>query len=133
MRVRCSKGTYVRTLCHDLGQALGCGGCMSSLRRTEAAGFTLDEAVPLETVVEAAQRGEAEGLLLRVDEYFARNGWNSAVKVSPQVEKRLRNGAAVHIPGVDGSFRVYGESGEFLGLGGTKDGTLRLVKSFYEV
>ena len=36
IRVRCSKGTYVRTLCHDIGQALGCGGCMSSLRRTKA-------------------------------------------------------------------------------------------------
>ena len=42
IRVRCSKGTYVRTLCHDIGQALGCGGCMSSLRRTETAGFTLE-------------------------------------------------------------------------------------------
>ena len=47
LRVRCSKGTYVRTLCHDIGQALGCGGCMSSLRRTMAAGFTLAEAVTL--------------------------------------------------------------------------------------
>ena len=44
LRVRCSKGTYVRTLCHDIGQVLGCGGCMSSLRRTMAAGFTLDDA-----------------------------------------------------------------------------------------
>ena len=41
LRIRCSKGTYVRTLCHDIGQALGCGGCMSSLRRTVAAGSTL--------------------------------------------------------------------------------------------
>ena len=48
LRIRCSKGTYVRTLCHDIGQALGCGGCMSSLRRTMAAGFTLDDAVTLE-------------------------------------------------------------------------------------
>ena len=42
IRVRCTKGTYIRTLCHDIGQALGCGGCMSSLRRTETAGFTLE-------------------------------------------------------------------------------------------
>ena len=45
LRVRCSKGTYVRTLCHDIGQALGCGGCMDELRRTMAAGFTLEDAV----------------------------------------------------------------------------------------
>ena len=56
LRIRCSKGTYVRTLCHDIGQALGCGGCMSSLRRTAAAGFTLDDAVTLDRV---QQEGEA--------------------------------------------------------------------------
>src|SRR5699024_7300660 len=66
LRVRCSKGTYVRTLCHDIGQALGCGGCMSSLRRTMAAGFTLDQAVTLEDVRE---RGAA--LLLPTDRFFA--------------------------------------------------------------
>lgn len=48
--IRCSKGTYVRTLCHDIGRALGCGGCMSALRRTMAAGFTLADAVTLERV-----------------------------------------------------------------------------------
>ena len=46
IRVACSKGTYVRTLCHDIGQALGCGGCMSSLQRVKAAGFTLAAIVP---------------------------------------------------------------------------------------
>ena len=50
LRVECSKGTYVRTLCHDLGAALGCGGCMCSLRRTRAAGFGLDRAVTLEAL-----------------------------------------------------------------------------------
>ena len=54
IRVRCSKGTYIRTLCHDIGQALGCGGCMASLRRTMAAGFALEDAVTLEQVREAA-------------------------------------------------------------------------------
>ena len=57
LRIRCSKGPSVRTLCHDIGQALGCGGCMSSLRRTMAAGFTLDDAVTLD-------RGQQEGAAL---------------------------------------------------------------------
>ena len=70
LRVRCSKGTYVRTLCHDVGAALGCGGTLSALRRTEAAGFGLDRAVRLEDVQAAADRGEAERLLLPVDAYF---------------------------------------------------------------
>ena len=53
LRVRCSKGTYVRTLCHDIGRALRCGGCMSGLRRTMAAGFKLEDALPLEQVLQA--------------------------------------------------------------------------------
>ena len=64
LRVRCSKGTYVRTLCHDIGRALGCGGCMSGLRRTMAAGFKLEDALPLEQVLQA--EGPAS-LLLGVD------------------------------------------------------------------
>ena len=68
LRVRCSKGTYVRTLCHDIGRALGCGGCMSGLRRTMAAGFKLEDALPLEQVLQA--EGPAS-LLLAVDAYFA--------------------------------------------------------------
>ena len=52
LRIVCSKGTYIRTLCHDLGQALGCGGCMAALRRTEASNFRIDEAVTLEDVYE---------------------------------------------------------------------------------
>ena len=65
LRIRCSKGTYVRTLCHDIGQALGCGGCMSSLRRTAAAGFTLEEAVTLDRVQQ-----EGEALLAPLDSLF---------------------------------------------------------------
>ena len=65
LRIVCSKGTYIRTLCHDLGQALGCGGCMAALRRTEASNFRIDEAVTLEDV----QR-EGEALLRPTDSLF---------------------------------------------------------------
>ena len=133
LRVVCSKGTYVRTLCHDIGQALGCGGCMSSLRRVKAAGFTLDDSVALEAVQEAADRGEGESLLLPVDEYFARNGWRASVTVRPAAEKVLRNGGQVATPGVEMECRVYSESGEFLGLGSSAGARLRLIKSFFEV
>ena len=133
LRVACSKGTYVRTLCHDIGQALGCGGCMSSLRRVKAAGFTLADSVTLEAVQAAADRGEGENLLLPVDEYFARNGWRASATVRPAVEKVLRNGGQVAVPGVEIECRVYSESGEFLGLGGSEGARLRLIKSFFEV
>ena len=133
LRVVCSKGTYVRTLCHDIGQALGCGGCMSSLRRVKAAGFTLEDAVTLETVQAAVDRGEEESLLLPVDEYFARNGWKAGVTVRPDAEKVLRCGGQVATPGMEMECRVYSESGEFLGLGSSGGTRLRLIKSFFEV
>ncbi len=133
LRVACSKGTYVRTLCHDIGQALGCGGCMSSLQRVKAAGFTLEDSVSLEAVQEAVDRGEGEGLLLPVDAYFARNGWKNSVTVRPDAEKRLRNGGCVPTPGMEAECRVYSESGEFLGLGSSEGTRLRLIKSFFAV
>ena len=133
LRVVCSKGTYVRTLCHDIGQALGCGGCMSSLRRVKAAGFTLADSVALEAVQQAVNRGEGESLLMPVDAYFARNGWKASVTVRPAAEKRLRSGAYVSAPGVETDCRVYSESGEFLGLGSSEGARLRLIKSFFEV
>ncbi|MBQ8263886.1 MAG: tRNA pseudouridine(55) synthase TruB, partial [Oscillospiraceae bacterium] len=67
LRVRCSKGTYIRTLCHDIGEYLGCGGCMASLRRTAAGEFSIDAARSLEAVIEAKESGETENLLLPVD------------------------------------------------------------------
>ncbi len=133
LRVACSKGTYVRTLCHDIGQALGCGGCMSSLQRVKAAGFTLEDSVSLEAVQEAVDRGEGEGLLLPVDAYFARNGWKNSVTVRPDAEKRLRNGGCVPTPGMEAECRVYSASGEFLGLGSSEGTRLRLIKSFFAV
>ena len=130
IRVRCSKGTYVRTLCHDIGQALGCGGCMSGLRRTMAAGFTLEDAVKLETVQRAQ---EAEKLLLPVDAYFA---GRPMVILKAELEKKVRNGMTVILPqdpGVSGECRVYGESGEFLALGKLTGRKLETVKSFFSV
>ncbi|MBQ2330727.1 MAG: tRNA pseudouridine(55) synthase TruB, partial [Oscillospiraceae bacterium] len=55
LTVTCSKGTYIRTLINDIGEALGCGAAMSSLRRTAAAGFTIDEAVPLQTLLGSSE------------------------------------------------------------------------------
>ena len=130
LRVKCSKGTYIRTLCYDIGAALGCGGCMSALRRTEAAGFTLDDAVTLDAVQAAADRGEGEAMLLPVDAYFRDH---PALTVRGAAERKVRNGNAVDWAGPDGVCRVYGEGGDFLMLGEVRDGVLRTVKSFFEV
>ena len=128
IRVRCSKGTYVRTLCHDIGQALGCGACMSSLRRTMAAGFTLEQAVSLDTVQDS---GDRTSLLLPVDAYFSTH---PAITVEGSAEKKLRNGMTLVMPQlVPGQYRVYGGDGTFLALCRAEDGKLFTVKSFFEV
>ena len=128
LRVRCSKGTYVRTLCHDIGAALGCGGCMSSLRRTMAAGFTLAQSVTLEQVMEAV---DPAALLLPVDAYFSDR---PAHHLPASLEKKVRNGMTVFVPDLsDGEYRVYGESGEFLALCRAEGGKLSTIKSFFNV
>lgn len=129
LRVRCSKGTYVRTLCHDIGAALGCGACMCALRRTEAAGFSLAQAVTMDALTEFAAREEAEGLLLPVDAYFSGYG---ALEVDALSERRIRNGTAFPVAAPDGDYRVYGPGGGFLMLGRARRGRMETIKSFFE-
>lgn len=128
LRVQCSKGTYVRTLCHDIGQALGCGGCMYSLRRTEAAGFSLDQAVTLDDLLSAE---DPQSLLLPVDAYFA--GHPALTLTSQRAEKKVRNGNTLSLEAPDGVYRVYGPAGDFLALSRLTQGVLTTIKSFFEV
>ena len=128
--VRCSKGTYIRTLCHDLGHALGCGGCMSSLRRVEAGQFSVDQAVTLSQVQQMADAGRVEELLLPVDSLFQAYPHCTA---SASQEKKIRCGNQVKTGLAGGDYRVYTESGEFLMLGRVEDGIMKTVKSFFEV
>ena len=72
--VHCSKGTYIRTLCHDIGRSLGCGGCMSALRRTEAGGFSVEDAVMVAEVQRLRDEGRLEERLLPVDTLFSHLG-----------------------------------------------------------
>ena len=128
LRVLCSKGTYVRTLCHDIGQALGCGGTLAALRRTRSAGFSLNEAVTLEQV---AQAEDPTALLLPVDSYFA--GHPILLLKEGAAEKRLRNGSTLSLDGRDGTYRVYSSRQEFLALARLERGRLTTIKSFFEV
>ena len=128
--VRCSKGTYIRTLCHDIGQALGCGGCMSALRRTEAGGFSVENALTISEIQTLADAGELEKRLLPVDRLFA---GNRMCRVSSKEEKKLRCGSDFPTALPDGDYRVYGASGDFLMLGRAEDGRMHTVKSFFEV
>ena len=126
LRVRCSKGTYIRTLCHDIGQALGCGGCMAALRRTMAAGYTLAESCTLEDV-----QARGESLLRPVDTLFRQHPEYRITH--PRVEQLCRNGNAftVRTPLADGLYRVYGMEGDFLCLSRLENGQMTSVKNFF--
>ena len=127
LRVHCSKGTYIRTLCKDIGQALGCGGCMAALRRVTAGEYTIEESVPLQELLDA-QRPEEH--LRAVDTMFRSY---EAVTLTANQEKRCRNGNAFSVALADGTYRAYAQSGEFLMLAKVEAGVMSTVKSFFEV
>jgi tRNA pseudouridine55 synthase len=127
LRVRCSKGTYIRTLCKDIGESLGCGGCMASLCRVTAGEYTLEESVPLETLLETEN---PEQYLRPVDSMFA--GYPK-VELTEKQELRCRNGNSFSIALPDGTYRAYGKNDEFLMLAKVENGVMATIKSFFSV
>ena len=127
LRVKCSKGTYIRTLCQDIGEALGCGGCMEALRRVRAGEYGIEDAVPLEQLLESET---PERYLRGLDTMFAHC---PAVTLTPNQEKRCRNGNPFSSPLPQGTYRAYSQSGEFLMLAKVEDGVMTTIKSFFEV
>lgn len=125
--VHCSKGTYIRTLCKDVGQALGCGGCMAALRRVSAGAYTIEDSVPLESLLEEQ---EPEKYLRPVDSMFTAY---PAVTLTPNQEKRCRNGNSFSVDMDPGTYRAYSQTGEFLMLAKVTDGIMSTIKSFFEV
>ena len=129
LRVRCSKGTYIRTLCHDIGAALGCGGVMSALRRTEVGGYRVGDAHTMDALC-ALPREAAQRLLLPVDSL-----WPDAPRITVDARSerlaRCGNPFALGVP--DGTYRIYAASGEFLLLAQVTDGMAVTIKSFFEV
>ena len=127
LRVCCSKGTYIRTLCKDIGEKLGCGGCMESLRRVAAGEYTIGEAVPLQTLLDTE---EPEKYLRDVDTMF-RN--YPAVTLTANQETRCRNGNAFSVSLAPGAYRAYSQGGEFLMLAKVDGGVMSTIKSFFQV
>jgi len=128
--VACSKGTYVRTLCHDIGQSLGVGGCLSALRRTEAGAFRVGQAHTIDAVIAAAAEGRAEDLLLPLDGLFADR---PAYTADAEAERRVRCGNPAPLAAPDGEARLYAPDGSFLALGRVESGVFTTIKSFFEV
>jgi len=149
LRVVCSKGTYIRTLCHDIGSMLGCGAALSALRRTRAGVFTVDMAHALDDVLDAVMTGSlssgggdgrygnaendsiTHGFLLPIDSIFS--GFPS-IKLNDSDTRKAKNGALRHITVKEnGKYRFYAPDGEFLLFGEVHEGKVKTIKSFFEV
>ncbi len=130
LSITCSKGTYIRTLCHDIGRALGCGACMSALRRTQVGTFSVEDALTIAEVRKLAEEGKIEERLSPTDSLFTDR---PAYIADAEAERRIRCGAPFPASLRDGEYRVYSASGDFLMLGRMEKGSMHTVKSFFEV
>ena len=131
MRITCSKGTYIRTLCHDIGQKLGCGGCMEQLVRTRVGGFAVEDAVTLDEIRAKMDSGRLSEILMAPDFFFMEL---SAAQAAPWADRLLHNGnplpynssSASKLPGNQeqdsgiktdvSEIRVYDSAGIFMGV-----------------
>ncbi len=121
----CSKGTYIRSICDDLGRILGCGAVMTALCRTMAAGYSLDACLSIEQAKKLAQDGELSTRILPIESAFISY---PAITVTAPQANRFRNGGALAIERlrapVDSMVRIYSPDGTFLGLGSPNEGEL---------
>lgn len=131
IRVKCSRGTYIRTICDELGARLGCGGTMTSLRRTRSNGFDLSQAHPLDEVIRYAESGLLSGICVGAEAAFSDAGRcivpsdgqryylnGGLIAYSRLKTAELRVGAVV---------RAYSEDGAFLGLARCADGGIKCI------
>lgn len=114
IRVSCSKGTYIRTLCHDIGQYLGVGACMTSLVRTKSSIFNIDNAITLAQLEALADGGKLSDVLCSVDSVFMEYPRFDA---DEEITRRLGNGALSTVNVECGDYRVYNPQGNFIAIG----------------
>lgn len=138
MSVHCSKGTYIRTLCHDIGQKLGCGGCMEKLLRTKVGVFELQDTLKLAEIDALAKAGDVEEKIISVDELFEDY---TKVWTTPEFDVVVHNGNRVKkrmlqekLPANTERLRVYDSKSEFIGIYefSKERGDFKPVKMFYE-
>lgn len=139
MRVSCSKGTYIRTLCHDIGQKLGCGACMTELVRTQVSRFRLENSFTLDEVRERKEAGTLEEILVPIDAMF--DSYES-VTLRAEFASFAYNGnlfKAKHLKETialedQKQVRVYDEQGDFIAIYKyqKEDKMFHIVKMFYQ-
>jgi len=138
MEISCSKGTYIRTLCHDIGEQLGCGGCMESLIRTRVSAFQIKDAKTLEEIGALKQEGMLEEILVPIDEMFplypkitVKDDWKAFAKNGNPLDEKMLKDADGQEEGRH--VRLYDESGKFIAIyqWKEKEKKYHIVKMFF--
>jgi tRNA pseudouridine55 synthase len=129
MLVDCSKGTYIRTLCNDIGAELGCGGHMSALNRTKSGRFAIENAYTIEQIEKMAET-EDYSFMTPVGEALPEY---ERIILADRNAGRVRNGIKITVDGLQEGriYRVFDEKNEFLALAQQNEGRFDIIKSFY--
>lgn len=130
--VSCSKGTYVRTICHDVGQALGCGAVLTGLRRVISSGYRVEDAVTIEQAQQMADEGRLRQMVMPVETAFAPY---EQIVLTAKHARLFQNGVRLAASkagcaGLKGDFCVFGPDRHFLGIGYEERSELRIRKLF---
>lgn len=130
-RVTCSKGAYIRTLCEDIGNKLGCGGCMESLLRTRTDEFDISSALTLNEISEKVEAGDLS-FVIPIDRFFEEY---PRVDVPEDLDRDIKNGNRFELRGLgdvpNKTVRVYLSDGAFAGLYKKSGKRFSLEKHFY--
>lgn len=117
IEISCSKGAYIRTICHDIGMRLGCGAVMTALRRTKACGYTLEHCITLERAQQLAQGGTLEEHILPIDSAFTHL---PVLTLNDKLAGHFCNGVPLSLNQFSSPprerCRIYREDGVFLGM-----------------
>ena len=136
MEVSCSKGTDTRTLCHDIGEKLGCGGCMESLIRTRVSTFRIEDAKTLDEIETLKQEGKLAELLVPFDAMFpaypkitVKDDWMAFAKNGNPLDLKMLKEACGQDE--ETQVRLYDESGKFIAIYQWKEKKYHIVKMFF--
>lgn len=131
MDVECSKGTYIRTLCDDIGRKLGCGAYVSRLERIKSGIFDTKSSYTVEELLELKESGKLSECMHPTDSVFSDY---PKITVVPRDEGKVKNGRKIHSKGIEEGrfYRIYAQSGEFLSVSRAEGEMLVLEKAFWQ-
>ncbi len=128
IRVLCGEGTYIRTLVEDIGENIGCGAVLTSLTRTKACGYSLEDTITLEDLQKARDEDRIDELIIDVDTVFMHL---DRIDLTEELSVRIMNGARSRISKPDGDYRVYYQD-KFYAVANVTDKKMSVVKLFID-